>query len=771
MSFFNGNEIFINIQPKLTDSQLNGNPNFVNNLNLSNKKELKSIGYYFDGVQIPEKHESPVYGSINAVNTFNDLSFEELRLNDYTFAKTGLLPQQPTIFKRNDYDSPHTNNNGLFDENHNNNNIFEFNPNIFNFNNNSFLSNSNSNPFLNNNDAQRNSLFNNGNNNNFGFFGNNNNGSFFGNKNIEKGGTFFDNSNNFGRLFENNNYNNSGFFGNTNNENKFTFFNDNNHNNQISNNSGIFGNIFNNNIKDGALGHNNNTNCRIFQNNDTNGGLYENNNSNNSSFSFFNNHENENNNGNNLLGAEKNIISNNVFVNQNNNDFIGNGLFANTNNNMTNSLFGSQINNNNNISLFGNQDNNSIQFSFGVKNGTSINNNNCLFNNINSSNNLFFNNNSTNNNNNLLFCNISNNNNSLFGNINNNPNENQKINLFGGQSLNTGENGLFINQPLFNNQNSFSNENENGGVDNKSLDIFSFSQNESISTQPTSFLGRKSSLLETKDEIIINSSNNLDTNSNSYSLNNNYNYNYNINSNNENKESSLVGIINLNENKNISHIGKRRKSLGEILLNKMKEQEELDLLSYNSNYKQEIIDEENKNELNKYKYEISCTNSININPGLKNNLLSIKEYFNKTGNRFRPHRSKSNSFDMSMNFESKVLTNLENSFSRKLSIGSQKKKEKKTIKITCHIKEPHNINFSLLLGKKVEISVLKQTICDQLAKKNKDYASLKSNSFCLMKNYVFVQEFGTIGDTILSDGDDVYIILKESMNKCQIEEK
>jgi len=527
----------------------------------------------------------------------------------------------------------------------------------------------------------------------------------------------------------------------------------------------------------------------LFQNNNKDGELYENNNSNNSSFSFFNNHDNENNNDNdsNLLGAGKNIISNNVFMNQNNNDFTGNGLFSNTNNSMTNSFFNSQRNNNNNnnISLFGNQDNNSIQFSFGVKNGIN-NNNNFLFNNIINSNNLFCDNNgktnsifgNINNNNNLLFGNISNNNNnytnSLFDNTNNNSNENQKINLFGGQSLDNGGNGLFNNQPLFNNQNSFSNE--NGDVDNKSLDIFSFSQNESISTQPTSFLGRKSSLFEAKDEIILNNNNNLDISNNSYLLNNNYNYNCinnnnNNKNNNENQDSSLVGIINLNENKNINHTEKRRKSLGQILFNKMKEQEELDLLSYNSNYKQEKIDEENKNKLNKYNYEISYANNININQGLKNNLLSIKEYFNKNGNRFKPYRLRSNSFDISMNLESKILNNLENSFSRKLSLGSQKNKEKKTIKISCHIKEPQKVNFSLLLGKKVEISVLKQTICDQLAKKNKAYASLKSNSFCLMKNYMFVQEFGTIGDTILSDGDDIYIILKESMNKCQVEEK
>ena len=40
-----------------------------------------------------------------------------------------------------------------------------------------------------------------------------------------------------------------------------------------------------------------------------------------------------------------------------------------------------------------------------------------------------------------------------------------------------------------------------------------------------------------------------------------------------------------------------------------------------------------------------------------------------------------------------------------------------------------------------------------------------------MKNYSFIPEFGTVGDTILSDEDTVYIILKESMNNCEVEEK
>ena len=89
------------------------------------------------------------------------------------------------------------------------------------------------------------------------------------------------------------------------------------------------------------------------------------------------------------------------------------------------------------------------------------------------------------------------------------------------------------------------------------------------------------------------------------------------------------------------------------------------------------------------------------------------------------------------------------------------------IKIT----EPQKLSFTMLIGKKVEIPLLKQTILEQLAKKNKIFSNLKINSFCLMKNYVFIQEFGNVGDTILSDDDDVYIILKESMNKCQEKEE
>ena len=206
----------------------------------------------------------------------------------------------------------------------------------------------------------------------------------------------------------------------------------------------------------------------------------------------------------------------------------------------------------------------------------------------------------------------------------------------------------------------------------------------------------------------------------------------------------------------------------------MNENKNYENISYNSEYMQEKQDEEEKMNLNKYKnisFEISTSNNININQVLKNNIMSIKEYFNKSGSNLRKFKSKmSNSFDMSLNLESKVLTNLERSFSNKLSFNNNNmvSNSKKKITIRCHINEPHKASFTVIVGKKVEISKLKITICEQLGKKNKIYSSLKPNSFCLMKNYSFIQEFGTVGDTILSDGDNVYIILKESMNKAQL---
>jgi hypothetical protein len=185
-----------------------------------------------------------------------------------------------------------------------------------------------------------------------------------------------------------------------------------------------------------------------------------------------------------------------------------------------------------------------------------------------------------------------------------------------------------------------------------------------------------------------------------------------------------------------------------------------------------MIEKQNEEEIksiNKYKksFEISSQNNININPVLKNNIMSIKEYFNKSGNKLTKKTNRTNSFDMSFNLESKVL-NLENSFSQKLSFNNTEvKSNKKKIMIKCQINQPCKASFTIIVGKKVEIGKLKLSICEKLAKKNKAYSKLKPNSFCLMKNYAFIQEFGTVDDSILSDGDNIYIILKDSMEKAQ----
>ena len=211
--------------------------------------------------------------------------------------------------------------------------------------------------------------------------------------------------------------------------------------------------------------------------------------------------------------------------------------------------------------------------------------------------------------------------------------------------------------------------------------------------------------------------------------------------------------------------------MGELLYNKIKEAKESELLSYNSEYIQQKRERKNKHD--NY-FEISSPNNININPN--KNIGSIKEYFHKNSfSTYPSKRSKANSFDISFSFNrennlNNLMPNFENSFTKKLSLNNTlMKMNKKKIKITCQINEPKKASFTILIGKKVEMIKLKNTICEQLKKKNKIYAKLNINGFCLMKNYSFVQEFGLVENTNLSDGDEVFIILKDSMIKAQVD--
>ena len=164
------NNLFENL-----NSTLNIFSSFPNNNNNSiYNKKLKSIGFCFNGfLSDPDiKNNYYLYGSLTICPEFKDLSFEELRINDYVFSKTGLLPQQPIIEKRNEnqnfelLNNNHINNNGIFGN--------------LNSNNSGILGNNGSNNlFLNN---QSHSLFGNNNLNNLNEYNINGN-NLFGNRN------------------------------------------------------------------------------------------------------------------------------------------------------------------------------------------------------------------------------------------------------------------------------------------------------------------------------------------------------------------------------------------------------------------------------------------------------------------------------------------------------------------------------------------------------------------------------------------------------------
>ena len=343
---------------------------------------------------------------------------------------------------------------------------------------------------------------------------------------------------------------------------------------------------------------------------------------------------------------------------------------------------------------------------------------------------------------------------SLFDNIPNNNNINNNINTFNnnpqvlfGAPQNNNNSPVLFGAPQNNNKNAAPLFNNNNNQQNS---LFQNSNN--------------SSLFNTIPQNQNSQNNNIQ----------------NMNNNNPNNNLLSLNLDNIIKKKEEEE--NKPKSLGEILYNKIKEVKEQELLSYNSEYIQQKQEEISKNQKDKYNnksyFQISNPNTININPKTKN-IGTIKEYFNKSiSNTFTGRRLKANSFDMSFNYFNRenninnLMPNLEKSFNKKLTLNNNLiKSNKKKITIKCIINEPKKASFTIIIGKKVEMSKLKLTICEQLKKKNKVYANLKLNGFCLMKNYSFVQEFGIVEDTNLSDGDEIYIILKDSMIKAQLDEE
>ena len=289
---------------------------------------------------------------------FRNFTAEEIRAADYINNKISFFSNW----------NENTNNNNLFNYSFANNNI-----NNYGNNNNSFLQNGNgsSNFFTNNNISQNNNTFLNNNSTNNPF--NNNPFSINSNNNNISSNLFNNNTNN---VFNNNNNNNnsSPFMINNNNNplNDNIFLKNNNNNN--SNTSNIFNNQGTNN---------NSNNFNNFFSNNNNKSIF--NTINNSANNLFNN-----NNNNNIFGNNNNNVSNNNILNNNNNTSIfnssnTNNIFYNNNNNnkSTNGLI-NNISNNNNI--FQNYQNpfNNILNSNNNNNSNNVNNNilvNSIFNN------------------------------------------------------------------------------------------------------------------------------------------------------------------------------------------------------------------------------------------------------------------------------------------------------------------------------------------------------------------------------------------------------
>ena len=65
----------------------------------------------------------------------------------------------------------------------------------------------------------------------------------------------------------------------------------------------------------------------------------------------------------------------------------------------------------------------------------------------------------------------------------------------------------------------------------------------------------------------------------------------------------------------------------------------------------------------------------------------------------------------------------------------------------------------------MEISKIKEIICEKLIKKNNVYNNLNKESFYLMKNYTFIKESVNVENSNIYNGDDIYIVLKKPLDE------
>ena len=91
--------------------------------------------------------------------------------------------------------------------------------------------------------------------------------------------------------------------------------------------------------------------------------------------------------------------------------------------------------------------------------------------------------------------------------------------------------------------------------------------------------------------------------------------------------------------------------------------------------------------------------------------------------------------------------------------------DEKNFIINCNITEPFMDSFSLEISKNMKISKIKEIICEKLVEKNNLYNCLNKDSFYLMKNYTFIKESTTVENTNISNGDDIYIVFKKTLDE------
>ena len=228
---------------------------------------------------------------------------------------------------------------------------------------------------------------------------------------------------------------------------------------------------------------------------------------------------------------------------------------------------------------------------------------------------------------------------------------------------------------------------------------------------------------DTKINILVNSNLNIEINNKDSSMSINTN-NKNINS---NENESHANAIKDNNN---SSINSSNSSLSNFQFNNSKKSQEKKLPPFFNN---------------------TIKNSFIIG----NNNKNIFDLINKKDEK----EIKNENDDTSMFFSEK-------NFKKEIKIKNyDESNDEEIIKINCNITDPFNDSFSLEISKNMEISKIKEIICEKLIKKNNVYNNLNKESFYLMKNYTFIKESVNVENSNIYNGDDIYIVLKKPLDE------